>query len=317
MNFEILISNLTNPTLLFFILGLFATFIKSDLEIPAPTFKFLSIYLLFSIGFKGGVEFSKEPLSLELMTTMGAGLLLSVIIPIFVFYFFRKKVGVSNAGAIAATYGSVSAVTFVSAVSFLEFQNISFSGYMVAVMAAMEAPAIIVGVFLINKYEDEKNNKDMLHLIKHSFTNGSVLIILGSLFIGAISNADQANGIKPFTTDIFKGFLSIFLLEMGIQTARSVKNVFKYGAVIPLFSIVFPLVVGSSIAYFSHSIVSDLGNRFILAVLAASASYIAVPASMRLVAPKSDSGLYVSMALGLTFPINITIGLPLFLQLAK
>ena len=221
--------------------------------------------------------------------------------------------GISDSGAIAAAYGSVSAVTFVAAVSFLENHGISMGGHMVAVMALMEAPAIIVGVFLIMQYDKEaKDETKLSHIIRHSFTNGSVLMVLGSLIIGLIADVKQAEGIKPFTTDIFKGFLAIFLLEMGMVTARRFSAFLKYGWNALLFAIIVPAIHGSVVAALSGLVISSPGDRFIFAILAASASYIAVPAAMRMAAPKADPGLYVPMALGVTFPFNITAGMPLY-----
>ena len=225
---------------------------------------------------------------------------------------------VSNAGAVAATYGSVSAVTFVSAVAFLEVQQITFGGHMVAVMALMESPAIIVGVILMRLYREEGEAKGKVgSIVQHSFTNGSVLLILGSLLIGLIADSKQAEGIKPFTTDIFKGFLAIFLLEMGMVTARGFSSFKKYGLFLSVFAILVPAINGCLVAYLSSWVTDDLGNRFIFSILAASASYIAVPAAMRLAAPKANPGLFVPMALGLTFPFNITVGMPLYFAIIQ
>ena len=221
---------------------------------------------------------------------------------------------ISDAGAVAAAYGSVSAVTFVAAASFLEAQKIIYGGHMVAVMALMESPAIIMGVILLMKYDAENRSKGKLtETIKHSFTNGSVLMILGSLIIGIIADTKQAEGIKPFTTDIFKGFLAIFLLEMGMVTAKRFSAFRKYGWFASAFAIIIPMINGCIVAAVSGMVTHDVGNRFIFAVLAASASYIAVPAAMRLAAPKADPGLYIPMALGITFPFNITVGMPVYM----
>jgi hypothetical protein len=225
----------------------------------------------------------------------------------------KNRVGVSNAGAVAASYGSVSAVTFVSAATFLEMQSVHFGGHMIAVMALMEFPAIIMGFILIKKFEKERNNEvNFSSIIKHAISNGSVLMIMGSLFIGIISDSRQAEGIKPFTNDIFKGFLAIFLLEMGMITAKRFSTFRQHGLFVFLFAIIIPLINGCFVAFFSDIITQDVGNRFVFSILAASASYIAVPAAMRLAAPKSDPGLYIPMALGVTFPFNITIGMPLY-----
>jgi hypothetical protein len=197
-------------------------------------------------------------------------------------------------------------------------QNITFGGHMVAIMALMESPAIIVGVILLRKFEkspiDSKGIR-FSQLVHHAFTNGSVLLILGSLIIGFIADTKQAEGIKPFTTDIFKGFLVIFLLEMGMVTAKRFSAFIKYGWYVSLFAILLPAFNGCIVAYMSQFVTQDIGNRFVFAILAASASYIAVPAAMRLAAPKADPGVYIPMALGVTFPFNITIGMPLYFMI--
>jgi uncharacterized protein len=318
MDFQILISNLTNPTLLFFLLGIIATTVKSDLKIPESSSKFISLYLLFAIGFKGGQELSHSHFNSEIVYSILMGLLISALIPLYTFFILKRRVSISDAGAVAATYGSVSAVTFVSAVSFLELQQIPFSGHMVAVMALMESPAIIVGVILIMRYDKEtKANGSVKNILHHSFTNGSVLLIFGSLVIGLIADSKQAEGIKPFTTDIFKGFLALFLLEMGMVTAKRFSSFRQYGLFLSAFAIVIPAFNGCVAAYLSCFITDSVGNRFIFAILAASASYIAVPAAMRLAAPKSDPGLFIPMALGVTFPFNITVGMPIYFMIVS
>jgi uncharacterized protein len=318
MDFQILISNLTNPTLLFFILGIFAVIVKSDLEIPSGSVKFISLYLLFAIGFKGGQELAHSPFNNEILWSLIFGIFISALIPLYTFFILKRKMSVSDAGAIAAAYGSVSAVTFVAATGFLESQNISFGGHMVAVMALMESPAIIVGVILIMQFDKtNSNNQNFGKVIHHAFTNGSVLLILGSLVIGLIADDKQAIGIKPFTTDIFKGFLAIFLLEMGMVTAKRFKAFLKYGLFVFIFAIIIPAINGILIAYASNFVTDDIGNRLVFAILAASASYIAVPAAMRIAAPDADPGLYIPMAIGITFPFNITLGMPLYMMIIE
>lgn len=225
---------------------------------------------------------------------------------------------IENAGAIAAAYGSVSAVTFVTAVSFLEIQQIDFNGHMVAVMALMEAPAIIIGVVLIRLFgKKESFHGSMGSIIKHSFTNGSVFLILGSLVIGFLASDKEAMGIKPFTTDIFKGFLAIFLLDMGIVCGKKISDFLKGGWFTTLFAIVIPLINGVVVAFASGLITDNQGDRFMFAVLAASASYIAVPAAMKIAVPKANPGIFVPMALVVTFPFNITIGMPIYMAVIK
>jgi len=312
MDFQILLSNLTNPTLLFFVLGIVATAIKSDLEIPASSSKFISLYLLFSIGFKGGQELGHSPFTQEILYSLLFGIAVAAIIPVYTFFILKQKLSVSNAGAIAAAYGSVSAVTFVAAVSFLEMQSLQYGGHMVAVMALMEFPAIIMGVVLMMKFEKAEHPISLRNILHHSLSNGSVLMIIGSLIIGIVADSKQAEGIKPFTTDIFKGFLAIFLLEMGMITAKRFAAFCRQGVFLLGFAILVPAFNGSLVAFLTHYISHDVGNRFIFSILAASASYIAVPAAMRLAAPNAEPGLYIPMALGVTFPFNITIGMPLY-----
>jgi hypothetical protein len=314
MNLDLLLDNLTNPALLFFLLGIIATRLKSDLEIPNNTSKFISLYLLFSIGFKGGQELAHSHFHLEIIWSILFGVLIAIIIPSYCFFILKRKFNIENSGAIAAAYGSVSAVTFVTAITFLEIQKYTFSGHMVAVMALMEAPAIIIAVILMRLYKKEDSNATKLSsVIKHSLTNGSVLLILGSLVIGFMASDQQAMGIKPFTTDIFKGFLAIFLLDMGIVSGKKLNDFFKSGWFTALFAVIIPLLNGCIVAFVSQMITSSVGDRFIFAVLAASASYIAVPAAMKIVAPRANPGLFLPMALAVTFPFNITFGMPIYL----
>ena len=318
MNYSLLIDNLTNPALLFFVLGVITVYLKSDLEIPQNSSKFISLYLLFAIGFKGGQELSHEPLTAEIGWSMLFGIFISLLIPVYTFFILRRRLNVFDAGAIATAYGSVSAVTFVTAVSYLEAQQLSLHGHMVAIMALMESPSIIIGLLLISIF-----NKDQSEVIKkstairHSFTNGSVLLILGSLVIGYLATAQQAEGIKPFTNDLFKGFLAIFLLDMGITSGRKLKAFFSFGWFPTLFAILIPLVNGCAIAWISLIVTDDITNRFMFAILAASASYIAVPAAMKISVPKANPGLFLPMALAVTFPVNITIGMPIYFLIVQ
>ena len=318
MNFNLLFENLTNPALLFFVLGIVSVYLKSDLEIPPNSSKFISLYLLFAIGFKGGQELSHEAFTSEIGWSMLFGIFISLFIPLYTFFILKRKLSVADSGAIAAAYGSVSAVTFVTAVSYLESHQLTLHGHMVAIMALMESPAIIIGLVLISLFNKEENSTKIKipAVIKHSLTNGSVLLILGSLIIGYMANAKQAEGIKPFTNDLFKGFLAIFLLDMGITSGKKLKAFFSFGIFPFVFAIIIPLLNGCVFAMLSSFITHDTTNRFIFAVLAASASYIAVPAAMKITVPKANPGLYLPMALAVTFPINITIGLPLYFWLA-
>lgn len=319
-NFELLVFNLTNPTLLFFILGVLAKYLKSDLEIPLASKGFISLYLLFSIGFNGGSELAMTGITNEVVLCLIFGMVIALLIPIYSYFILKIKLNSFDAGAIAASYGSVSAVTFVTAVAFLEMNKLRMGGEMVAVMAFMEFPAIIMGVVMMNLFPGDLTPKHINYNqlkkgITHSFTNGSVLMIFGSLVIGFVSDSSQSVGIKHFTSDIFKGFLAIFLLDMGMVAASRFSVFRKQSTFLILFALFIPLFNGTIVALLSQYITENQGNRLIFSVLAASASYIAVPAAMRLVAPKADPGLYIPMALGVTFPFNITIGMPLFFYL--
>lgn len=313
MNFNLLLENLTNPALLFFALGIVAVLLKSDLEIPPNSSKFISLYLLFAIGFRGGQELSHEVLTQEILWLMLSGIIISLIIPLYTFFILKKKFNAPDAGAIAAAYGSVSAVTFVTATAYLEQQQLHLHGYMVAVMALMESPAIIVGLLLISFFSaTESNEFSKRSVAKHAITNGSVLLILGSLVIGYLANNKQAEDIKPFTNDLFKGFLAIFLLDMGITSGRKLKSLFGFGWFPFAFAISVPLFNGIAVAWLSQFVTADVSNRFVLAILAASASYIAVPAAMKIAVPQANPGLFLPMTLAVTFPINITVGMPLY-----
>ncbi|GAA4886512.1 sodium-dependent bicarbonate transport family permease [Flaviramulus aquimarinus] len=315
MDLHLLIDNLTNPALLFFFLGIIAVQLKSDLKIPENSSKFISLYLLLAIGFKGGQELAHSKFDLEILWSLLFGVFLAVVVPIYAYFILRRKFSVENAGAIAAAYGSVSAVTFVTAISFLEIEQIAFSGHMVAVMALMEAPSIMIGLLLIMIFNGSKKKSDvpLKSVLQHALFNGSVLLIIGSLVIGFLASDAQAEGIKPFTTDIFKGFLAVFLLDMGITSGKKLNDFIKKGWFAITFAIIIPIINGTIVAVVSGMFVTEVGNRLLFAILAASASYIAVPAAMKIAVPKASPSLYIPMALAITFPFNITLGMPLYL----
>lgn len=319
MDLHLLIDNLTNPALLFFFLGIIAVQLKSDLKIPENSSKFISLYLLLSIGFKGGQELAHSTFTMEIIWSLLFGILLAIIVPVYTYYILRKKFSIENAGAIAASYGSVSAVTFITTIAFLEMQQIPFNGHMVAVMALMEAPSIMIALFLImiSKGKAGKNDIPIKNVLKHALFNGSVLLIIGSLIIGLLASEAQAEGIKPFTTDIFKGFLSVFLLDMGITSGKKISALIKKGWFALIFSIIIPIINGVTVAAASSLFIESTGNRLLFAILAASASYIAVPAAMKIAVPKANPSLYIPMALAITFPFNITLGMPLYLYIIQ
>lgn len=314
---DLLIDNLTNPALLLFLLGILAVQLKSDLNIPENSSKFISIYLLFAIGFKGGHELAHSSIDMEVLATILFALLAASLVPVLVFFVVRRRFTTANAAAVAAAYGSVSAVTFVTAITYLERQEITFGGHMVAILAIMEVPAIVVGILLLRKYDREEVAISFGKVLHHALTNGSVMLILGSLVVGYLANDAQAEEIKPFTTDIFKGFLAIFLLDMGIHSGKRLNAFFRRGAIATVYAVIIPLVNGCFTAWISHFFVGGVGDRFMLAILAASASYIAVPAAMKMAAPKANPGIYLPMALAITFPVNITLGMPLYFAIAS
>lgn len=319
MDLHSIIDNLTNPALLFFVLGVIAVQLKSDLKIPDNTSKFLSIYLMLSIGFKGGQELAHHGFDQEIALSLLLGIFLATAIPFVAYFVLKRKMSNQNSGAIAAAYGSVSAVTFVTAISFLDMEQVSFDGHMVAVMAAMEAPAIIVGVLLMNLYKEKNDTMEesIKDTILHSVTNGSVLLIIGSLVIGFLASEKQAEGIAPFTTDIFKGFLAVFLLDKGLTTGKQISAVFKNGVFPILFALLAPFVQGLFSLALAIQVTDSIGNQLLLTILGASASYIAVPAAMKLAAPKANPSLYLPMALGITFPVNVMLGIPIYYMILQ
>ena len=274
--------------------------------------------MLFSIGLKGGQELSHETFNFDILGAMLFGIIVSIIISLYTYFILRRKLSVHDSGAIAASYGSVSAVTFVTSVAYLETLQLNVHGYMVAIMVLMESPAIIIGLMLISFFDREKCTKIKKgSVIGHSLTNGSVLLILGSLVTGFLANAKQAEGIKPFTNDLFKGFLAIFLMDMGLTSDRKLKSFFSFGWFSIVFAFTIPLVNGVVFSILSGLITNDVSNRFMFGILAASASYIAVPAAMKITVPKANPGLYLPIALAITFPVNITIGMPLYMAIVQ
>ena len=316
MQSELILNNLLNPPVLFFFLGLIAVFIKSDLEIPQPLPKLFSLYLLLSIGFKGGYELQHSGLDSNILLTLGFAVVMSVIVPFYTFFILKPKVGIHNAGAISATYGSVSAVTFITAITFLNDVQVDFGGHMVAALALMESPAIVVGVLLINLYSKNtsgtKRKGSLKDVLKEAFTNGSVVLIVGALIIGTVSSEKGAQALEPFTDDIFKGVLTIFLLDMGLLAANRIKGFKQAGGFLIAFSIIIPLINAAITMPLAVYLGIGLGDALLLTVLVASASYIAVPAAMRLAVPEANPGMYVPMSLAITFPFNIIIGIPLY-----
>lgn len=320
MDGSLILFNILNPPILFFFMGMLAVFWKSDLEIPQPLPKLFSLYLLLSIGFKGGHELADSGINLQIALTLIAAILMAAIVPVYTFFILKLKLDNYNAAAIAATYGSISAVTFITASSFLEKLHISYGGHMVAALALMESPAIIVGLILVRvftpKTEDEKEFSwgKVMH---EAFLNGSVFLLVGSLIVGLLTGDKGWEKLQPFTQGIFYGVLTFFLLDMGLIAAKRIKDLSKTGSFLIGFSVFIPMINAILGILISKVLGMGEGNGLLFAVLCASASYIAVPAAMRLTVPEANPSLYVSMALALTFPFNIIVGIPLYLQIIK
>jgi hypothetical protein len=279
--------------------------------------KLLSMYLLLSIGFKGGVELRHSGGSTEVVLSLLAAMAMALAVPLYSFYILRRRMDVNNAAAIAATYGSVSAVTFITATAFLDQLGVPHGGHMVAGMALMESPAIIVGVALarMNRGAEGEPRSDWRELVRESIFNGSVLLLIGSLFIGMLTGDEGYKALSPFTDGIFKGMLCLFLLDMGLVSARRISNLRQLGAFPVGCALLVPLFNAAVAMVLSRAIGMNQGDALLFTVLCASASYIAVPAAMRLALPEANPGVYVSMALAITFPFNVALGIPLYMAI--
>ncbi|MBD2455630.1 sodium-dependent bicarbonate transport family permease [Nostoc sp. FACHB-87] len=321
MNSSLILSNILNPPVLFFFLGMLAIFLQSDLEIPQPLPKLFSLYLLLAIGFKGGYEITESGINPEIAITLFAAILMASAVPVYSFFILKVKLDAYNAAAIAATYGSISAVTFITAQSFLKILNISSGGHMVAALALMESPAIIVGILLVRLFappkENQKGEFSWSEVLREAFLNGSVFLLIGSVIIGTLTGERGWDKLHPFTQEIFYGVLAFFLLDMGMVAARRIKDMRKTGSFLIAFSILMPVANAIFGIIIAKLIGMSAGNALLFAVLCASASYIAVPAAMRMTVPEANPSLYVSMALALTFPFNIIIGIPLYFNIIK
>lgn len=308
----------TSPVVLFFVLGLLAAFARSDLAIPEALAKGMSLYLMAAIGLKGGVAVSQSGIDATVLAALAAGVAASFIIPFLAYGLLKgfAKLDRLNAGAVAAHYGSVSVVTFVTAVEILEFQAKPPGGYMVAVMAAMETPAILSGLLLARGMggSNGQSTGEMLHEV---FFNASVVLLLGAFAIGIIGGEDGFGEVSPFFEAGFKGVLCLFLLDMGLIAARRLMDNRSVTWRLAVLAIVMPLINGVLGTALGAAIGLDVGSTAALGALCASASYIAVPAAMRLALPEADPGIYLTMSLSITFPFNILINIGLISALAS
>lgn len=308
----------TSPVVLFFVLGLLAAFARSDLAIPEAIAKGMSLYLMAAIGLKGGVAVSKSGFDMIVASAIVTGIVAGLILPLFAFWLLRGfgKLDRINAGAVAAHYGSISVVTFVTAVEILEFQGKPSAGFMVAVMAVMESPAILAGLLLARGVgsKDGQSMRDMLHEV---FFNSSVVLLLGAFAIGIIGGEEGFADVSPFFEAGFKGVLCIFLLDMGLIAARRIMDSRAVTMRLAGIALFLPLVNGAIGTILGTLIGLDVGSAAALGVLCASASYIAVPAAMRLALPEADPGIYLTMSLSITFPFNVLVNIGLISAFAS
>ncbi|WP_420396543.1 sodium-dependent bicarbonate transport family permease [Nioella sp.] len=313
--------NLLSPIILFFVLGFAAAYARSDLTVPEAVAKAMSLYLLFAIGFKGGASVASHGVDTTLVLSLVAGVVLSFVLPLVAFALLRVMSGldVTNAAAVAAHYGSISIVTFVAGTSVLDSAGLAGEGFMVAVAAAMEAPAILAALWLIARYGDKSNSEEMDgELLREILLNGSIVLLIGSFLIGAITGAEGLARIESFIVAPFQGVLCLFLLDMGLVAGRGLRSaagvlrpgLLAFGIVMPLVGSLFGLAAGMLIGL-------SAGGVALFMVLSASASYIAVPAAMRVALPEANPSIYLTLSLGVTFPFNLTLGIPIYLAIAR
>lgn len=317
--------SLLTPSIMFFALGFVAQLIKSDLKLPVELTKSITIYLLISVGIHGGIELSHATF-LDAVPSIFTAVALGVLLPIIAYLIINKvgKIDHLNAVAIATHYGSVSAGTFLTAIAFLEALHIDFEKYPIIMLAIMESPAILVGLVMASYLRGKHlNNSGAIQsnkseLIKEAFTNGSIVLLMGGLLIGDIATEKSIKTILPFFDHLFMGVLCVFLLSMGMDAGKKISD-FKvagkflicFGALMPLISGLIGVMIGAYLLNFS------VGGSTLVGVLAASASYIAVPPAMRMAIPEANPSIYLTLALGITFPFNVLFGIPLYYSFAN
>ena len=315
--------NLFDPAILFFVVGVLAGAMKSNLEIPTAISRFLSLYLLMALGLKGGFALSHSGLTANVGISLGAAMALAIGIPLLGYWFLRRFVSSFDAAAVAATYGSVSAVTFVTAVQYLENQQLAYGGHMAAAMALMESPAIIMAVLFANALRQKSGSESTQpsfsigKVLHESFTDGAQLLLLGAMLVGLLSGDAGKSAMQPFSGDLFKGMLSFFLLDMGLMAARNLPEVKGKSPALIAYAVLGPIVHAGLALGLAYLLNLPVGDGALLMVLAASASYIAVPAVLRYAVPEASPSLYFGLSLGVTFPLNILIGIPVYVSLAK
>lgn len=320
-----LLQNIIDPAILFFVFGVFAGAIRSNLEIPPAIAKFFSLYLLIAIGLKGGAALAETGLSMAGALALLAALIMAALVPAYSFLILRRRIKPYDAAAIAATYGSVSAVTFITAQQFLSRNEVDFGGHMTVAMVLMESPAIIMAVLLASLVRSQEAGQvspaataimagpSLKKVLHEAFTDGAHLLLIGSLLIGFVTGEDGKKIMEPFAVDIFKGILAFFLLEMGLLVARQLhESRADLSLFIMGFALAMPVVNATVAMGLAWLFGLPKGDAMLLMVLAASASYIVVPAIVRYAIPEARAGIYFTMALGFTFPFNIVVGIPLY-----
>ncbi len=331
--------NLLDPAILFFVFGVLAGTVKSNLEIPPAISRFLSLYLLMALGLKGGFALAHSGLTAEVGAGLMAAIALAVLIPLLGYSILKRFLSGFDAAAVAATYGSVSAVTFVTAVQFLESQEIAYGGHMAAAMALMESPAIIMAVVFANVLRQpttaighvvvqsgataaleaapRKAGMSLDKILHESFTDGAQLLLLGAMVVGLITGESGKAAMQPFSGDLFKGMLSFFLLDMGLMAARNMPQIKGQSPWLMGYAVLGPLTHSGIALALAWTLGLPPGDATLLMVLAASASYIAVPAVLRYAIPEANPSLYFGLSLGVTFPLNILVGIPFYAQVAQ
>lgn len=316
MLLEVAISNLTSPPVLAFALGLLAVAIKSDLRLPEAVYQALSIYLLLGIGIKGGVALSESSLG-DVVIPIIASLVLGIVIPTLAFFSLGliTKLDSINRGALAAHYGSTSLVTFSAALIFLESQRIPFEGYVTTLLAILEIPGIVVGLIFASRGLSRSLN--WTDSLREVLTSRSIVLLAGGLVLGFLTGSSGFERVEPFFGSLFTGVLVLFLLELGIVAGRRIPDIRQAGFGLVLFALVFPIIAGTLGVVAGQIAGLSLGGSAILGVLAASASYIAAPAAVRLALPEASPGIYLTASLGITFPFNLIFGIPILLAISE
>jgi hypothetical protein len=316
MDTQTILANVLSPAALFFLLGFLSVLLRSDLELPYPLPKFFSTYLLISIGYTGGEKLAAAGLTPQVAWTIAAAMGMALFVPFYTFFFLRRILSVYDAAAMAATYGSISIATFVVGTEFLNRAHVDFGGHMVAVMSLMESPAVIMGIMLVRIFAprgDANTKRPGVGAILHeSFCNGTVLLLIGSLVIGVITGRTAGEGLKPFMSGIFKGIVLLFLLDVGMLAAKKAGKLIAVGPALVAFGILAPLANAALGVGLAWLLGMGQGDALLFTLLCASSSYIVVPAAMRQAVPEANPGLFELLSLSVTFPFNISVGIPLY-----